>query len=104
MFWGATAFNQPLNDWTVDRVTNMKFMFAKAASFNQPLDRWVVLNVTNMSSMFWDAQNFNQALAMWDLNIDVDLSGVVSFSGLITRTANPNLEELRARWMIMQDS
>ena len=38
MFDGASAFNQPLNDWQVDNVTNMMAMFHGAKSFNQPLN------------------------------------------------------------------
>ena len=48
MFDGASAFNQPLNDWQVDNVTNMMAMFHGAKSFNQPLNDWRVDNVTNM--------------------------------------------------------
>ena len=35
MFHSASAFNQPLNDWRVDKVTNMNHMFCGAA-FNHP--------------------------------------------------------------------
>ena len=42
MFSGAKAFNQPLNDWRVDNVTNMNGMFNGASSFNQPLNDWRV--------------------------------------------------------------
>ena len=37
MFWGATSFNQPLNNWNVSKVTYMEEMFEEATSFNQPL-------------------------------------------------------------------
>ena len=37
MFWGATSFNQPLNNWNVSKVTYMYDMFEEATSFNQPL-------------------------------------------------------------------
>ena len=42
MFAGASSFNQPLNDWRVDKVTNMGNMFINASSFNQPLNDWRV--------------------------------------------------------------
>ena len=34
MFYGASSFNQPLNDWNVSNVTNMESMFVNATSFN----------------------------------------------------------------------
>jgi len=43
MFYFATNFNQPLNNWDVSSVTNMDRMFAgattNATNFNQPLDK-----------------------------------------------------------------
>ena len=35
-------FNQPLNDWDVSNVTNMRAMFYHATNFNQPLNDWDV--------------------------------------------------------------
>jgi len=40
MFFGATSFNQPLNNWDVSQVTDMEAMFYQATSFNKPLDNW----------------------------------------------------------------
>ena len=40
MFAYASSFNQPLNDWRVDKVTNMGGMFINASAFNQPLNDW----------------------------------------------------------------
>ena len=37
MFWGATSFNQPLNNWNVSKVTYMYDMFEEATSFNHAL-------------------------------------------------------------------
>ena len=42
------AFNQPLNNWNVSNVTDMREMFNCAYSFNQPLNNWNVSNVTDM--------------------------------------------------------
>ena len=36
MFFKATSFNQPLNDWDTHNVKDMRAMFAWATSFNQP--------------------------------------------------------------------
>ena len=64
---GAKSFNQPLNDWRVDHVTNMSCMFLNASSFNQPLGDWRVDNVTMMSCMFMGATSFDQPLDDWRL-------------------------------------
>ena len=37
MFYNASSFNQPLNNWKVSNVTDMDSMFYEATSFNQPL-------------------------------------------------------------------
>ena len=60
MFYGATAFNQPLN-WNTQNVTNMSYMFQRATAFNQLLN-WNTQNVTNMGAMFSGASSFNQPL------------------------------------------
>ena len=44
MFWNASSFNQPLNDWNVSNVRRMDAMFENASSFNQPLHApWYVV-------------------------------------------------------------
>ena len=66
MYWDASSFNQPLNKWTVSKVTEMRAMFHDASSFNQPLNNWNVSNVTQMREMFMNARSFNQPLhAPW---------------------------------------
>ena len=40
MFGGASAFNQPIGGWSVDKVTDMCAMFFGASAFNQPLGDW----------------------------------------------------------------
>ena len=47
-------------------VTNMYKMFYGALAFNQPLDQWDISNVTDMSYIFEGAVNFNQSLKSWD--------------------------------------
>jgi surface protein len=61
----ATNFNQPLNNWNVSNVTDMKYMCKGSTRFNQPLDNWNVSNVTYMNSMFSNATSFNQPLNKW---------------------------------------
>ena len=60
-------FNQPLNDWNVSNVTNMRCMFYAASNFNQPLNDWNVSNVTNMDNML-SFSSFNQLLNNWNVS------------------------------------
>ena len=55
MFEGAWSFNQPLNDWRVDKVTDMCGIFMAAKAFNKPLGNWRVDNATNVDNMFEDS-------------------------------------------------
>jgi surface protein len=48
MFHTARAFNQPLADWNVSSVTNMRSMFNRASSFNQPLGNWDVSSASTI--------------------------------------------------------
>ena len=63
MFY-AKEFNQNIDSWRVDAVTNMYGVFTGAALFNQPLNSsfysWRVDAVMKMSSMFYNAKEFNQ--------------------------------------------
>ena len=52
MFNKAENFNQPLNNWNVSNVTDMRSMFREATNFNQPLNVWNVSEDTNMRNMF----------------------------------------------------
>ena len=66
MFEGATSFNQPLNNWDVQYVTDMSGMFSGAISFNQPLNSWNFRDQMNMDEMFEGATSFNIPLyAPW---------------------------------------
>ncbi len=60
---GYPNFNEPIDDWDVSNVTDMRFMFSGAKSFNhQPLNNWNVSNVKDMRIMFQIAESFNQPL------------------------------------------
>lgn len=49
VFVHALAFNQPLENWDVSKVTQMKNMFIGASRFNQPIGDWDVSGVTSMT-------------------------------------------------------
>ena len=61
--YGASSFNQPLNNWDVSNVEDMREMFTNAesfedaTSFNQPLNNWDVSNVKDMGYMFYHAES-----------------------------------------------
>jgi surface protein len=40
MFAGAEAFNQPIGNWDVSKVKDMKDMFKYATGFKQDLSHW----------------------------------------------------------------
>ena len=65
MFGHAISFNQPLNNWDVSNVTNMKEMFTYAESFNQPLNNWNLHAECNIDEMFDGANSFDFANAPW---------------------------------------
>ena len=76
MFYNATTFNQPLNNWDVRNVEDMGNMFQDATRFNQPLNNWDVSSVTNMIGMFNGATNFNQSLNNWDVRNVEDMGNM----------------------------
>ena len=78
MFSNSTNFNQPLNNWNVQNVINMELLFKEAINFNQPLHSWNVQNVTNMVSMFNGATIFNQSLNNWNVQNVTNMSGMFS--------------------------
>jgi len=72
MFEKAIAFNQPIGDWAISNVTNIKWMFGGASAFNQPIGNWDVSNVSDMGFMFFGAEDFNQPIGNWDVsNVNV---------------------------------
>ncbi|MCD7816919.1 MAG: DUF285 domain-containing protein, partial [Bacteroides sp.] len=74
MFSKASSFNQPLNDWDVSNVQDIREMFSKASSFNQPLNDWNVSNVQNTYCMLNEAKSFNQPLDRWDVSNAKDMA------------------------------
>merc|ERR1711935_738770 len=61
MFYGASAFNQPLS-FDTSSVTTMRLMFLGASAFNQLLS-FDTSSVTDMNGMLNGASSFNQPLS-----------------------------------------
>ena len=56
----------------------MSGMFREARAFNQPIGEWDVSKVTYMNSMFYEASAFNQPIGAWDAKIgDLFASGMI---------------------------
>lgn len=82
MFYGATAFNQNLNSWVMDRMGSYINMFYGATSFNNGNAAAMTWNLvgggvplsasaapaTDMTSMFQGATAFNQNLNSWNVS------------------------------------
>ena len=54
-----------IDDWNVENVTNMSYMFYNATTFNGDISNWNVENVVKMDYMFALAISFNQNLSNW---------------------------------------
>merc|ERR1719162_1743512 len=93
MFRKAFDFNQPLDDWNVASVTDMRSMFRKATDFNQPLDGWNVASVTDMGAMFYRASHFNQCLSSWAGKVlsNVNVRSIFVDSGCPNKNPDPSV-------------
>tara|TARA_R110000737_G_scaffold346753_1_gene376932 strand:- start:144 stop:1757 length:1614 start_codon:yes stop_codon:yes gene_type:complete len=78
MFYNAKLFNQPLNRWDTQNVTNMTALFADTEHFNQSINSWNTENVQSMSGMFARTKEFNQPLDNWNTSNVIDMSGMFS--------------------------
>ena len=84
MFFGQTAFNQPIptsgSQWDTSSVVNMNNMFNGATSFNQDIRSWVTSSVTDMGAMFENAAAFDQPIpksgSQWDTTLVKDMSNM----------------------------
>ncbi|WP_098715080.1 BspA family leucine-rich repeat surface protein [Acinetobacter baumannii] len=72
MFWYASSFNQPINDWDIRNVLNFQGFVQGATSFNQDLSAWpakfnVNANMADVSSApNWSTENYDKYLnALW---------------------------------------
>ena len=68
MFEDASSFNQPLDNWEVSNVMEMRGMFENAESFNQPLNNWHVASklFTNHESRW---PTYRKVLNWWCVEV-----------------------------------
>ncbi|MEM1324795.1 MAG: LamG-like jellyroll fold domain-containing protein [Bacteroidota bacterium] len=76
MFYGCSAFNGAIGNWTMSTITDISSMFQNATRFNQDLSNWDVSNVERMRSILYEATAFNQSLGSWNI------TGLTSTSSL----------------------
>ena len=67
MFIGASACNQPLNNWDTSSVTTMRYTLNGARAFNQPLNKLDTSSLTDIQQMFHSASVFDQPLNKRDV-------------------------------------
>jgi len=92
MFYRAYKFNQPIGDWDVSKVTNMRMTFDQAIKFNQPIGDWDVSNVIDMQGLFNYGLEFNQPLGDWNV------SNVINMQDMFDTCVNFN-QNIRG-WII----
>ena len=85
MFFGATAFNQPVN-FDTKNVTSMRAMFTDAATFNQPVN-FDTKNVTNMGDMFNSAKSFNKPVNFNTKNVTI-MAGMFNYATTFNQPLN----------------
>jgi surface protein len=81
MFWGSTSFNNSgssrINNWRPISCSNFESMFSSATAFNQPIGNWTLsASNINMSSMFRSATSFNQNIGSWDVSKVTAMNGM----------------------------
>ena len=102
MFQGTNMFNQPLNGWNTQAVTNMSGMFQNAYTFNNGLASgvagtlsWNTSAVTNMSSLFITPV-FNCDVSSWDVSQVTNFSLMFLNAYKFNNGENPNINN----WVI----
>jgi hypothetical protein len=76
IFEGNAMFNEPLDNWKVDNVTDMGMMFQGCTNFNQELNTWNVNNVVTFVDMFANTPSFLRDLHTWDIRPGINVYGI----------------------------
>lgn len=75
MFASAASFNHALNDWNTISVKNMSGMFSSPTCiFNQPIGNWDMSSVQDIRSMFYNNKNFVQDISAWNVTSKITSS------------------------------
>ena len=88
-----------INNWTINTIGSvlMTSMFQNATAFNQPIGNWNVSKVTNMTSMFAGATAFDQDIGNWDIVAVTSITGFMSSKTPATFSA-ANLDAIYNGW------
>ena len=84
-FFGCNKLNITATDIpNLSSCTNMNDMFQGCSSLTGPanINSWNTATVTGMVSMFFNASNFNQNIGSWTLNANVNMTNMLSNSGM----------------------
>ena len=68
------TFNQPIGNWDVSSVTDMRGLFRSTKGFNRSLENWDVSNVTDMEGMFEFCKSVPKNIGNWDVSSVTDMS------------------------------
>jgi surface protein len=88
MFYNASSFNQPIENWDTSNVTDMNSMFYNASSFNQLIGNWNTSNVTNMSRMFNYAYSFNSDIGSWNTTSVTNMNHMFAHASSFNETVS----------------
>jgi surface protein len=99
MFFGASAFNQSLNNWNTSRVSNMGGIFWRASNFNNGLlpgiagtMTWDTSNVTRMDNMFAEnGAKFNCDISSWNVSKVTDFYQMFYFASAFNNGGSANI-------------
>jgi trimeric autotransporter adhesin len=84
-FFGCNKLNITATDIpNLSSCTNMNDMFQGCSSLTGPanINSWNTATVTGMVSMFFNASKFNQNIGNWTLNANVNMTNMLSNSGM----------------------
>ena len=87
MFYGATAFNQPIGSWDTSNVQNISWIFYYSPVFNQPLN-WNLRSLQKMDHAFQSATVFNQNLGAWNTSSVISMSNAFASANSFTGCEN----------------
>ena len=66
-----------IENWNVQNVQDMSYMFCNCEKFNQDISKWNVQNVQNMSYMFFYCKKINQNTFNWNVFNITNIFGTI---------------------------